>query len=242
MENDSIIVIYNSFKEVILLKIPWLPLLILLMGILYIFFIPESPFAVKILFKLIPMMLIIAYAYLQFSSKKLMTPWIIVVGLFFCMLGDGLLHWFVVGLSAFLMGHLFYLSGFLSRWNFSKMRFVMIIPIAVYAFMMGREIISALQRDGEVTLVIPVLIYLIVISMMAWTAIMTGNKWAIIGSLLFVVSDSILSWNMFVSDIAFSGQLIMITYYTAQFLIARSIRGLAKEDTKQIGAGTEVPL
>ncbi|MGE8204822.1 lysoplasmalogenase [Heyndrickxia sp. NPDC080065] len=193
------------------------------MSILYIFFIPDHPLMVKLLFKLIPMWLIIYYAYRQFPYKKLLTHWIMLTGLFFCMLGDGLLHWFVIGLSAFLIGHLFYLAGFLSRWSFSKIRFVMILPIGIYASIMGKELISALSRDGSDSLIVPVLAYVTVISLMAWSAIMTGNKWAIIGSLLFVISDSILSWNMFISNISFSGPLIMTTYYTAQFLIAHSI-------------------
>jgi uncharacterized membrane protein YhhN len=187
------------------------------------------------------MLLIIGYAYTQFPSKKSITPWMILIGLFFCMLGDGLLSWFVMGLSAFLVGHLFYLAGFLSRWNFSKTRCAMIITLALYAFILGKEIIAALHRDGNAALIGPVLIYIIVISLMAWAAIMTGNKWAIIGSILFVVSDSILSWNMFVSDVAFSGPLIMTTYYTAQFLIARSLRTFAT-DTSQTIIRTNIHL
>lgn len=50
---------------------------------------------------------------------------------------------------------------------------------------------------------------------------MTGNAAAIIGGVLFVISDSILSWNKF--NVAFSGPLIMLTYYAAQFCIANSI-------------------
>lgn len=216
------------------MKIPWLPVLILLMGIIYIFMIPDSPYSVKILFKLIPMLLIISYAYLQFSAKKSIPPWIILLGLFFCMLGDGLIRWFVVGLSAFLIGHVFYLTAFLCRWKFSKSRLAMILPLGLYAFLIGREIIAALHQEGNNALILPVLIYVIAISLMAWAAIMTGNKWAIIGSILFVVSDSILSWNMFVSNIAFAGPLIMITYYSAQFLIARSLRAFAPDTSKTI--------
>ncbi|WP_307266083.1 lysoplasmalogenase family protein [Peribacillus sp. V2I11] len=38
-----------------------------------------------------------------------------------------------------------------------------------------------------------------------------------------MISDSILSWNKFIDDVAFSGPLIMLTYYAAQFCIANSI-------------------
>ncbi|MDQ6597861.1 lysoplasmalogenase family protein [Bacillus salipaludis] len=59
---------------------------------------------------------------------------------------------------------------------------------------------------------------------MCWTGFLSQNIWAIIGSILFVLSDSILSWNLFVSEIPYSDILIMTTYYTAQFLIAHSLR------------------
>lgn len=68
---------------------------------------------------------------------------------------------------------------------------------------------------------------------MAWSAIMTGNKWAIAGSFLFVLSDSILSWNLFVSDVPQSSLLIMSTYYTAQFLIAHSLGSLLTKSRKE---------
>ncbi|WP_246168334.1 lysoplasmalogenase [Paenibacillus antarcticus] len=204
-----------------------LPVLILLMSLLYIFVIPSEPHAVKILFKLIPMWLIIIYAYFQIPRIRKRHHLLLLIGLFFCMLGDGLLSWFVVGLSAFLVGHLFYMMGFLSKWRFSKLRFASIVPIAVYASFMGWELVHALIRDNNGSLIIPVLLYVSVISLMMWSAAMTGQLWAIIGSILFAISDSILSWNLFISDITFSGVFIMTTYYAAQFCMAFSIGTLA---------------
>lgn len=209
----------------------WLPALILIMSLLYIFVIPSDPHIVKILFKLIPMWLIILFAYLQFPIAKKRYHWLLLIGLFFCMLGDGLLQWFVVGLSAFLIGHLFYMSAFLNRWHFSKLRVLTIAPIALFGIFMGSEIVQALIKDNNESLIVPVVLYITVISLMTWSAIMTGHKWAIIGSVLFTISDSILSWNLFVSDITYSGTLIMTTYYAAQFCIAYSIRTIAANKT-----------
>lgn len=204
-----------------------LPVLILAMSLLYIFIIPADPLAIKLLFKLIPMGLILVYAYFQIPRERKPGHGLLLTGLFFCMLGDGLLIWFVVGLSAFLIGHLFYLSAFFRSWNFSKIRCATLIPIALYGIYMGTTLVRALIQDGHNQLLIPVIFYILVISLMAWSAIMTGNKWAIAGSLLFAISDSILSWNMFVSDVPFSGVLIMTTYYAAQFLIASSLRTIS---------------
>ncbi|WP_342728091.1 lysoplasmalogenase [Virgibacillus subterraneus] len=205
-----------------LLKKYGLPVLILLMSILYIFF-----FSDQIVFKLIPMWLIICYAYLQFPSKRSFTHWLVLIGLFFCMLGDGLLEkWFVIGLTAFLIGHLFYMAAFFSCWKFSRIRFGTIILLILYGLLIGKELMDGLVTQGNDALLVPVLFYIIIISLMAWAAIMTKNKWAITGSIFFVISDSILAWNMFISDITYSGSLIMTTYYGAQFLIAQSIGNL----------------
>ncbi|WP_246041711.1 lysoplasmalogenase [Robertmurraya kyonggiensis] len=201
-----------------------LPILIFVMGLLYIFVIPNEPEALKTLFKLIPMWLILIYAYIRIPDKTSRPHWIIWSGLFFCMLGDGLLRWFVIGLTAFLIGHIFYAVGFSRYRQVSKQSLLLLIPIGLYGFVMGFSVIDALLADQNYALLVPVLIYLMVILLMCWTSFLSKNKWAMIGSVLFVISDSFLSWNMFVSDILYSDILIMTTYYSAQFLIAHSLR------------------
>ncbi|NMH68355.1 lysoplasmalogenase [Bacillus sp. RO3] len=205
-----------------------LPALIGVMAVLYIAVIPSEPLALKIVFKLIPMLLIILLAFRQLPDKPVPAMRLIIIGLFFCMLGDGLIAVsFVAGLGAFLMGHVFYVMGFLNISRMNKTRLAAtILPITLYAFIIGGQLISALQTEGNQELVIPVIAYMLVISLMAVSAMMTGNLWAIAGSILFVISDSILSWNMFVSAIPYSDVLIMTTYYSAQFLIAGSLATL----------------
>lgn len=215
-----------------------LPLIILIMSLLYIFFIPSEPLVMKLLFKLIPMWLIILFAYRQFPPHRSWIHYLLLTGLFFCMIGDGTLIWFVVGLSAFLIGHLFYTAGFLGQWRYSALRLLSIVPIAVYSVWMGIQLVSSLKSNGEQALIIPVIAYIAVISFMLWTAIMTGNRYAMVGSLLFVISDSILSWNMFVADIRFSNVWIMTTYYAAQFLIASSISAFDSPQAKALGSSS----
>ncbi|MGG4103373.1 lysoplasmalogenase [Paenibacillus lautus] len=215
-----------------------LPLIILIMSLLYIFLIPSEPLAVKLLFKLIPMWLIILFAYRQFPPHRSRIHYLLLAGLFFCMIGDGTLIWFVVGLSAFLIGHLFYTAGFLGQWHYSAPRLLSIVPIAAYSVWMGIQLVSSLKSNGEQALIIPVIAYIAVISSMLWTAIMTGNRYAMVGSLLFIISDSILSWNMFVADIRYSDIWIMTTYYAAQFLIARSISAFDRPRIQALGSSS----
>ncbi|MDR0270615.1 lysoplasmalogenase [Paenibacillus sp.] len=196
-----------------------LPAAILVMGLLYIFVLHEL-----ILFKLIPMCLILIYAYLHAPAAKSKYDSLTISGLFFCMLGDGLLQWFIIGLTAFLVGHLFYLSAFSTRWKFSTIRISVLIPLICYAGFMGWQLYQGLESSGKTTLEAPVLLYLIAIMLMGFFAVMSGSLMASCGALLFLASDSILSWNMFISAVPYSSILIMTTYYAAQFLIASSIR------------------
>lgn len=205
-----------------------LPLLIFVSSVVYIFIIPDDPFLLKLFFKLIPMWLIITYGILHLRKNRSKTSWIILTGLVFSMFGDGLLHWFLIGLSAFLIGHIFYIIGFFKEWQYSFIRVLSIIPIGIYSILIGNVLVGALSEKGNSTLLVPVILYIIVISLMAWSAIMSGNKWAMVGSILFVISDSILAWNRFVSDVPYSSVLIMTTYYTAQFLIAHSLQYFKK--------------
>ncbi|KON88098.1 hypothetical protein AF332_15620 [Sporosarcina globispora] len=212
-----------------------MPILIGLMAVLYIFIIPHEPLGLKIVFKLIPMALIIIYAFQKLPGSSPLALRLVIIGLFFCMLGDGFIAVsFVAGLGAFLIGHLFYLTGFFKMAKSNLLRLAAIIPIGLYSFLIGRQLIASLLSEGNQSLVIPVSAYMLVISAMAISAILTGNKWVIAGSILFVISDSILSWNMFVSDIIYSDVFIMTTYYSAQFLIASSLASLGRTAGKNI--------
>lgn len=214
--------------------------LIVLFGLLYIFVIPGDPFAVKLLFKLIPMGLILTYAYLQMPAQKERVHWIVLAGLVFGAAGDGLLHWFVIGLTAFLIGHLFYLAAFFSRWNYAPGRFWTLVPLLAFGAYMGITFMRALSGGPDAGLIVPVLAYIAVILTMTWAAIMTGNGWLIVGSLLFTASDAILAWNKFVASVPYSGVLVMVTYYSAQFLIAHSQQTIA--DTPALRSASAPPI
>lgn len=206
-----------------------LPIFILLTSVIYIFFIPNDLEALKIFCKLIPMWLILVYAYQQIRLHQSQTLWIIWWGLFFCMLGDGLIsRSFILGLLAFLIGHLIYIAGFFRFRRLSSLALMVILPLGVYGVVMGYYVLDAVIGEQTSGLALPVLIYILVILFMCWMAFLTRNVWAILGSILFVISDSFLSWNMFVSHVPHSDIFIMTTYYAAQFMIAHSLRFFPK--------------
>ncbi|UQD50778.1 lysoplasmalogenase [Bacillus methanolicus] len=154
-----------------------LPFLIMLAGSFYLVYVPEG--FEQLLLKLLPMCLIITYAFLN-STMGPIRKWII-AGLLFSMLGDALiLCSFVAGLAAFLIGHILYMTRFLLIRKGWKRKALFLIPIALYALLIVEELVQYILNSGNHSLVIPVIGY--IISLMAWTAMMTGNNWAILGS------------------------------------------------------------
>lgn len=195
------------------------PISILLSGIIYIFFVDTSLLFLVLTTKLIPMLLIIFYAARQRPVEKS-----ILIGLSFCALGDALIFFsFLPGLAAFLVGHLFYIYAFMKQRQFSWLRLSVTVPLIIFGAFMGNSLISALNSSGGEAFIIPVILYLIVISFMGFAAFQTGNKYLYFGSILFIISDAVLAWNLFIGDVTYSGEIIMLTYYGAQFLIAHSL-------------------
>jgi uncharacterized membrane protein YhhN len=205
-------------------------------------------------FKLLPMVLIIALAIRSKGTGRGGVAYrrLIGAGLVFSIGGDALLllpddPWFVFGLGSFLVGHLFYVAAMATRWLAPAGRpgetatnkqegfaigFTAGIMIIAYSLTMGSRFHGSIMADeSQSGLWIPVMVYIAVIGAMGWSAIMTRNVLAIVGALLFMASDSILAWNKFVGDVPVSGILIMSTYFAAQLLIASSIAG---GETKRI--------
>ncbi|WP_261301543.1 lysoplasmalogenase [Paenibacillus andongensis] len=153
---------------------------------------------------------------------------LIIAGLFLSAIGDSFLllsgnQWFTFGLVAFLVAHLAYVAAFATRWRFSPFHLLALIPIMAYSFLLLRGLQEGMLAGGNAGLWIPVLVYVIVISMMIWSAVISRSWIAIAGAIIFFMSDSLLAWNMFVSSVPWAGYGVMISYYLAQFLLAASI-------------------
>ncbi|WP_262678272.1 lysoplasmalogenase [Paenibacillus sp. J5C2022] len=184
-------------------------------------------------FKLLPMLLIIGLALRSGAGDRpLMYKRCIVAGLLFSIAGDAFLllpddPFFIWGLASFLTGHLCYVAAMVSRMKWTAAPALAAVPLAVYAYVLGGRFHESLFADDASSgLWIPVLIYIIVISVMCWSAAMTRNWHAATGAVLFVVSDSILAWAKFIGPLPAAGTMIMATYFAAQLFIAGSIADL----------------
>lgn len=167
------------------------------------------------------------------SIKQLM-----LLALFFSVSGDVLLMFtkqnplfFIWGLIAFLLAHVMYTFVFLKQRDASKKAFPFIIVLLVYA-----AGLYYLLQDGLGEMRLPVIAYMMVILTMATTAYLRKEnnenqtyKLVFIGALLFLISDSLLSLNLFYKPIPLANVSIMLTYGFAQFLIVLGILKLGND-------------
>ena len=84
-------------------------------------------------------------------------------------------------------------------------------------------------KDNLGQLLIPVILYIICIVIMAWQALnlyfLNSNKvyrLVAVGAILFLISDAVLAYNMFVIKFSFSEIIILSTYWAAICFIALS--------------------
>ena len=136
---------------------------------------------------------------------------------------------FVPGLVAFLLAHLCYIAAF--RDGVHAGRGLLAAALLMGAFAIGN--VLALWPHLPVPLRVPVLAYVVVLASMAVLALarcwqrplmQAGSaRWAAVGGVLFVASDSLLAWDRFGGGLPLAGLLVLGTYYGAQYAIARSV-------------------
>lgn len=153
----------------------------------------------------------------------------IVAGLLLSTLGDVFLmlpgDYFVAGLLSFLLAHVAYLVAFGARARW----FAHSGPWLGYA-LIGLAVVAALWPAIPGPLRLPVVIYVVALVAMAAQA---ATVWqtrrdragvcAASGGALFLFSDSIIAIDRFGFAFAWSKALILVSYWSAQYLIARSI-------------------
>jgi uncharacterized membrane protein YhhN len=159
----------------------------------------------------------------------------ILVGITLCLLGDILLmlpgDLFVPGLVSFLLAHSLFIAAFSSDVRFVARWWAWLACLAygaVVTILLWRGIASALR--------LPVLVYVAVLASMGGQAMgrafrlrASGDaralsaRYAAAGAMLFMLSDSLLAWDRFRTPLPLAGLYILATYYTALWLIARSV-------------------
>jgi len=174
---------------------------------------------------------LIAYFISQTSSVQSdLKKWIL-LALAFSWVGDIFLLFesketvfFLLGLSSFLIAHIFYIVFFhVVRLRENIMGNILFLLLVVIYYTTLMTVISPYLEKMK----LPVRIYGVVISFMLLLALHTWfikNKKAslmiITGAVLFIISDSLLAFNKFYSSFDYAGIGVMLTYGLAQLFIA----------------------
>jgi uncharacterized membrane protein YhhN len=156
----------------------------------------------------------------------------LLIGLIFCLMGDVCLALplkkaFMGGLVAFLVGHVFYIFSFLSLTSIfdwiSKGAFI-IFGVSAFVFFWLRPDLRSM--------LIPVLIYILVITVMAsgaWTVFwksslqISGRALVLVGSFCFYFSDLFVARNKFIKEEYRNRLFGLPLYYAGQFMLAFSV-------------------
>lgn len=180
------------------------------------------------LYKVIPILLLIIVV---LRSEPSQTRAVLLFALIFSGCGDLLLaiDEFIFGVAAFLIAQLSYGFLFSRSWGVGVRRWPMSLLLVVYMFFMAWLLKPKL---GE--LQIPVMVYLLAIATMGLLAIQSRlpMRWAVLGAVLFIVSDSFIAINKFVYAIPFETYWIMSTYYAAQFMLVVGFLAAQKQSLR----------
>lgn len=154
-------------------------------------------------------------------------------GLIFAWAGDIFLlfagsdqKFFVYGLLAFLIGHIFYTRAFYLDFRSAQELDKKNARIAIALCSLGCIAFYLYLRPHLGVMKLPVMVYTFVISMMLMMSVFRNQRvnkesfnLVFAGALFFVLSDSLLAYNKFVYSFPLSGVCIMATYMIAQYLI-----------------------
>lgn len=172
------------------------------------------------------LMPVLLFTYLsEAKSHQIKLDLFFILGLIFSFLGDFFLllkSGFLLGLGSFLLAHIFYIISFKKR-SLSRVSVGVIVVLLLYLVLLISFLFPHLKE-----MKIPVIIYGIIISTMLYFSIKTQEKLLIVGALFFVISDSVLSVNLFVSSSLLLNLLVMITYVLAQVLLVKGILKTSK--------------
>jgi uncharacterized membrane protein YhhN len=205
--------------------------LVAFIGFVFIVSLTFKPYNGSFIVKTLPVWLlaVVAYRYRLGGSRG----WLLFAGVLWGSVGDIFLdldpqNYFVFGLGSFLVGHVLYILFFLSGFQLNKLRSGLAAVLIAFSIGMAGLLLPRIQAQDP-NLVVPVMVYLTVILCMGLAAVLRQpvSSLSIYGSVVFMLSDSLIALRKFVFVEAVEGTAeglafsvaIMFTYYLAQFLI-----------------------
>ena len=184
-------------------------------------------------------MIWIAAYFLLNSQKRSFVP-LVLAAFFFSWVGDILLMlsggynnemFFYAGVGGFFVAQIAYIFVFLLNAENKIKGFMLRNPFWMLPLLGYGVLIYWLLYPGLEGMMVPIiLVYAVSLIGMSISALNRRDRVGVpsfrlvfIGSLFFVISDSMIAINKFYAEIPFAGFFIMLTYILAQYLIMRGL-------------------
>lgn len=165
-------------------------------------------------------------AILAFRVLKTLDGLILSMALIFSTIGDVMLglyreDFFIFGLLAFLVAHIFYIWLF-ARNSSRPLNTNLEQKIILAAILIFVVAMTIWLWPGFGAMKIPAMIYMCAITFMCITATLMNlpKRTVLLGAILFLLSDSLIAANRFRMPVAYSNYAIWVTYYLGQCCIA----------------------
>lgn len=139
---------------------------------------------------------------------------------------------FIAGMLCFMIAHFCYILLFINIQPFKISQAFLPLIGGMVVLVIGAIILNHLApKLGD--LFVPIVVYMIIIATMFTSALLIscnanskyfGVNYFVPGAALFVLSDSVLSLNIFAYKNVFLGVIVMLTYGFAQFLLAKGFK------------------
>ena len=163
-------------------------------------------------------------------SSLWLCPWQISLALAFCAAGDfaGACGNLIGQMGLFAVGHIWFIIYFICRYlnrvekdrNLTGKAKGYIAMVAFCSLALLAAVFYRIVPAAEAGLLrIATGTYACIICAMLFIAMLQRSTLFALGAILFVFSDFIIAWNMFVSAVPCSTAIIMSTYYIAQWLL-----------------------
>jgi uncharacterized membrane protein YhhN len=182
-----------------------------------------------------PLIMLSLIAYYLFSAEPVNRSRALLLAMVLSLAGDVLLMWedyFLSGLVAFMLAHILYIFAYRQHRHEETENALAGLQRARLAFpiILGGTGLIVVLYPVLGGLRMPVIIYGAVLTLMALSALFRygltspASFWMVFGgAVLFMISDSLLAVNRFLTPLSQAATYIMAAYILAQFLIVKGL-------------------
>jgi len=152
-----------------------------------------------------------------FQNRNNKVELLVAFGLLSGALGDFFLEFdrfFIPGMGAFLLGHIFYVLGFYKMWGIPSFGIIVTLLLSGFGYFLFLKRFLSEEKLA---------VFLYVLAICTMVAFSSGRIVAFSGAILFFLSDLFLSYDKYVKRIPNRDLLVLSLYFAGQLFISLSV-------------------